>query len=303
MRLRQTYYDRKFARLSKKLRGYPRGRSSQKGKWDLFHDLTTGSSSDLFLGVYGDLAIPDLLGEFGIFDALKGQGIHHPRIELDLEDAYRHILRVFDKDINPDTLVAELVFRRSRLPLSIGSKVDEKQLPCLHLEWILLQNPHSQFDIQHPAMPLQDLPGLALGDMTLSLIASLAKNLQMSGISTVPSNLHSALFFLRSYFAILPNVQAELLALKRAVRRYGRAEIVWAEQWGDVLFQDTGHVYDWQPTEMVQLLREGLRTWFEDQEHYQAELSHYQPKFVLRDGIQVTRLPDGRVTRDLQQTA
>ncbi|UCH11525.1 MAG: hypothetical protein JSU61_06450, partial [Fidelibacterota bacterium] len=144
-------------------------------------------------------------------------------------------------------------------------------------------------------------PGLALGDMVLSLIASMAKNLHMSGISTVPSNLHSALFFLNSYYAVLPRVQAELLAVRRAVRRHGRAEIVWAEHWGDLLFQDTLRVYHWQPTEMVQPLREELRVWFEDQESYQHDLTQYQPKVILRDGIQLKRLPEGWVIRQVQR--
>ncbi|UCD38791.1 MAG: hypothetical protein JSW54_04745 [Fidelibacterota bacterium] len=300
MRLKQTYYDHKFARLAKKLRGYPRGRSSQNGKWDLFEDLTTSSSSDLFMGVYGDLALMELFGEFGLFDAFASQGIHHPKLQLDLSDAYRHILRFFDEEIAVETLVAELVFRRSRWPHSTGSEQDLEQHPCLHLEWILLQNPHRRFDQSHPALPQQDCPGLALGDMALSLIAALARNLRLAGISTVPASLHSALFFLRSYLAASPQTQAELLALKRVAKKAGRINVVWAEEWDDLLIQDTNKVYKWQPSEMVQPLHDDLKAWFDNREGYAAEVARHQPHFAIREGVKVVCLEDGRVFRENQ---
>ncbi len=213
--LKRSRYHRKFARISRKLRDYPRGRSSQLGEWDLFEDLTSGSSSNLFLGVDGDLAIMDLLGEFGLLDALAEQGIGHPLLDLELSDAYRHILRLYDGEITPGRLVAELVFRRTLLSRTLEPVAENNRHPCLHLEWILLQNPHRRFDGDHPALPQQEHPGLALGDMVLSLIAQMARVLRMSGIVTVPANLHSALFFLRYYLALSPRSHAERLALQR----------------------------------------------------------------------------------------
>ncbi|UCD38806.1 MAG: hypothetical protein JSW54_04825 [Fidelibacterota bacterium] len=300
MRLRQTYYDHKFARLAKKFRGYPRGRSSQKGKWDLFKDLNSGSSSELFLGVYGDLAIMDLLGEFGLFEALTDQGISDPCLDLDLSDAYRHILRLFDKAISPETLIAELVFRRSRWPHSTSPELDIEPYPCLHLEWILLQNPYRRFDSRHPALPQQDCPGLALGDMTLSLIAAMAKNLRMGSVSTVPASLHSALFFLRSYSAVSSKTQADLLALKRAAKRFGRIEVVWAEEWGDLLVDDTHEIYKWEPSELVQPLNEDLKAWFAEHVGETTGHSGAPPRFVIREGVRAERRADGSVIREYQ---
>ena len=84
----------------------------------------------------------------------------------------------------------------------------------------------------------------------------------MNGIVTVPANLHSALFFLKRYLALSPRIQAELLALKRAVKRFGRVEVIWAEQWGDLLEEGTGRPYRWRPSEMVQPLSDELHAWF-----------------------------------------
>ncbi len=298
MNSRQSNYDRKFARITKKLRDYPRGRSSRAGEWDLFEDLATGSSSNLFLGVYGDLAIMDMLGEFGLLDALADQGIAHPLLDLELSDPYRHILRLYDGEIATGKLVAELVFRRTHLSLTLEPVGGEERHPCLHLEWILLQNPYRRFDEFHPALPQQNYPGLALGGMALSLIAQMARALQLSGIVTVPANLHSALVFLKSYLALSPRVQAELLALNRAAKRYDRAELVWAEHWGDLLECETGQVYHWSPSKMVQPLGDELVAWFKGHRDYGRELGQYRPRFIIRKGVSIRRLADGQLVRD-----
>ena len=138
----------------------------------------------MFLGVYGDVAIMDLLGEFGLLAALAKRGIGHPILDLDLSDAYRHILRLYDGEIAPSKLAAELMFRRTLLSRSIKPVAEKSQHPCLLLEWILLQNPHHRFDKAHPALPQQDYPGLALGDMVLSLIAQMGRVMHMCGIVT-----------------------------------------------------------------------------------------------------------------------
>ncbi len=300
MRLRHSRYDRKFARITRRLRNYPRGRSSQLGKWDLFEDLISGSSSNLFLGVYGDVAIMDLLEEFGLLDALAERGIGHPLLDLDLSDAYRHVLRLYDGEIAPGRLVAELVFRRTLLSRTLKPVVEHRRHSCLHLEWILLQHPHRRFDREHPALPQQEHPGLGLADMVLSLIAQMGRNLHLGGIVTVPANLHSAVFFLRCYLALSPGVQAELVALKRAVEKYGRVSVAWAEQWGDLLEDDTERPYSWQPTEMVQPLDDELHAWFKGNERYARELERHQPRFIIRKGVQVRPLADGQVIRDYQ---
>ncbi len=298
--LKRSRYHRKFARISRKLRDYPRGRSSQLGEWDLFEDLTSGSSSNLFLGVYGDLAIMDLFGEYGLLDALAEQGIGHPLLDLELSDAYRHILRLYDGEITSGRLLAELVFRRTLLARTLEPVAENNRHPCLHLEWVLLQNPHRRFDGDHPALPQQEHPGLALGDMVLSLIAQMARVLRLSGVVTVPANLHSALFFLRYYLALSPRVQAELLALKRAAKRFGRAEVAWGEQWGDLLEHGTGRPYRWRPSEMVQPLNDELHAWFKGNERYTREMERCQPRFIIRKGVRVRSLADGQVVRDYQ---
>jgi hypothetical protein len=256
-------------------------------EWDLFADLETSSSSELFLGVYGDLAIMDLFHEFGLIDALAGKGIHDPQLELDLTNAYRHVLRLYDEKTAPEMLIAELVFRRARLSETMGSFGEEGRYTSLHLEWILLQNPHRRFDRDHPALPGQEYPGLALGDMALGLIAAMAKNLRMSAVVTVPASLHSALFFLRCYLARSPVIQGQLLSIQRAVKRIGRTEVIWAEHLGDLVNEETGEVYQWEPVEMIQPLRDEVRAWFENGDGYQKELQNTQPHYDIRDSVRI----------------
>ncbi len=298
MNPKPTRYDRKFARITRRLRHFPRGRSSQKERWDIFEDLSSGSSSELFLGVYGDLAIMDLLGEYGLLDALAKQDINQPVLEMELSDPYRHILRLYNDQASSQRLVAELVFRRTVLVQSNRPVNQDHQHDCLHLEWILLQNPYRQFDDKHPALPQQEYPGLAMGDMVLTLISQMARVLHLSGVVTVPANLHSALYFLRSYLAVSPIVQSELLSLERTVKKFGRAEVAWAEQWGDLLDSSTARPYRWLPSEMVQPLSDELQAWFEDHEDYTRELENSQPHYNIREGVKIRSLRNGRIVRE-----
>jgi len=289
-------YDRKFARIAKRLQNYPRGRSSQEEEWDLFEDLDKSRSSRLFLGVYGDLALQYLLKEFNFYDALAGKGIHHPVIKLGLDDPYRHIFRLYDGEANPSTMVAELVFRRLYRHNLVDSHT-EPGLPCLYLEWILLQNPHGQFDRRRLRLPDQDNPGLGLGTMVLSLIAQMAGNLGMDGILTVPTDIHSALFFSQRYVSISPAVQAGLAGLKKAAGKYGFAELVWAERWNDLFDKETQQPYHWEPSEMIHPLSDELVRRFMKDGPYREQVAALRKRFFMREGVRYRYHKAGKLVR------
>ena len=297
---RRTRYDKKFARIARRLQDYPIARSSHTSGWDLFEDLTLHSSRQLFLGVFGDLAIQDLLREFGFWDALLEKGIRKPIIQLELDDPYRHIFRVYDEHESPANLVVELMFRRTQLTVHVRNGKPEARYPCLLLEWILLQNPHLRFNRNHPALPAQEYPGLGLGEMVLGLITRMALTMHLEGIVTVPANLNSALFFLTFYQAVSPRKQGELLAIAQAAKKYGRFQIVWAEQWGDLIDEDTGQSFNWDPDDMVQPLKDPLKTLFGESADYEQELENYQLRLRVRPGIDVECLDDGQVKRVVQ---
>ena len=297
MTLRQNWYDHKFARIARRLRNYPRGRSSSAGKWDVLADLASGTSSNLFLGVYGDVAIMDLLGKFGILNALASRGIDHPVLELDLSNPYRHILRLYQQAAGPDALVAEFVFRYADFS-GIRTSPGADGYPCLHLEWLLLQNPTRNFDADHSALPDQNHPALQMGGMTLSLLARMSRYLGVDGIFTVPANMHSALFFARSYLATTHQVQLNLAALARAVRKLGRLEVAWAERWGDLLHSQTGENYRWEPATMVSPNTVALKSALKKAASPAVDDAPEERDFLIRPGLRFKRLPDGRVERD-----
>lgn len=297
MRVSQRSYDHKFARVGRRLRDYPRGRTSGVGDWDPLADVTSSGSSDLYLGVYGDKAIMDLLAAYDVLDALSAQGISRPLLDLDLSDPFRHILRLYQQVKGPQSLVVEVVFRYTDF-LPNNEAAEPVRYPCLQLEWLLLQNPARQFDGKHRPLPGQDHPPLALGNMVMSLMARLGRYLGVDGIITMPANLHSALFLAKRFQPVSTQVQAELQALAKTARRVGRFQIVWAEHWGDLLVRDAKKVYRWTPATMVFPMSTRLKSALDALDDHKADKTRSAPGFVIRSGVKARPLPDGQVARD-----
>lgn len=300
MIFQHLWLGHKFARVARRMRNYPRGRSSERSGWDVTADLTSGGSSNLFLGVYGDVAIMDLLRAFGLLDALARQGIDRPILDLDLSDPHKHILRMYQQEIGEDSLVTEFVVRYTSFsPVQKPAPAEaQEQHPCLYLEWLLLQNPTRSFDAEHAAMPDQEYPPLALGDMALSLMARMARYIGVSGIVTVPANLHAALYFATRYQALTQRVQVALAALDQAASHFGRLEIAWAERWGDLLESRTGHPYRWTPETLVLPLTGALNSAVKLARRRDSTTPEPKLSFTIRQGVRLLRRPNGTVARE-----
>ncbi|MFC1746972.1 hypothetical protein ACFLZR_01395 [Candidatus Neomarinimicrobiota bacterium] len=299
--VRLSGYDRKIARIAKRLRNYPVGRSSHEVTWDLIKDLDSSRGSQLFLGVFGDLALQDLLEKFGFIPALAERGITNPKIVLGLDDPFRYIFRLFEQKAEPGSLIIELVVRRVTRYRLLPTGPEEKYR-CLCLDWLLMQNPFGQYSRQKPLLPGQENPGLGLGSMVLSLFTQLARNLRLDAILTTPTNCFSALYFFERFFSLVPSVQAELSGLRRCAHRNGLAHCAWAETYGDILDGETGEPYHWSPTELVQLVRPDLiRLLAEDSSYFQQAEDRHR-RFSLRKGIRYDFTAEGKLVRTVQDS-
>lgn len=121
----------------------------------------------------------------------------------------------------------------------------EPPLSISIVDWLEIQNPHSQFTKTRPPLPGQRNPGLKVARKVVSLILSLAEWKHRDCLSNTPDNWHNAYMYGRRGFQYVdPFMQGYIMAIEEAldgdIVKYGLGPVAWAWKLGHVKRTDNG---------------------------------------------------------------
>ena len=232
---------------------------------DIFQDLEELKKTDLYLNFYSREGMSKALEEYGFFDILRRKGFEDFKLALDLDDPYRHLLRVyFGGREDPDHLLIELILRegnlRSPLP-SEGGEPDGSH-PVLIIEWICLQNPRAAFTPDRPPLPGQEHPGLGIGHEALEFMVLTGKRLKKDGIMNHPQFYHNARFYHEKFKFYNPVREGRLISMIRDTGDYNLADAAWAVYHECLLDRRTGREVAWEGGDQVYPLSRELKAYF-----------------------------------------
>lgn len=228
---------------------------------DVLDQLNYFTKENRFLGLLSEAEMKALLLKFGVLPFLKKSGFATTEIELLTNDSFEHKCRVYFDEIRNDHLLVEMVLHLTSIP---GQKSYNKIIPTLFVEWLLSQNPRSQFDEGKPRLPGQRYPGLGLAKELLDILIFIARKAKVAGVSAIPGHYHNAVIFSRFFRYLNPESEGRLAALKRDLSGYPLATISWAVELNCVK-EFPGDDYlkwflDWQMLPTDKLLEEALRS-------------------------------------------
>lgn len=195
-----------------------------------------------FLGTFSRFAVEYALAEYGLLDRLHRLGFKELRVALDLDDPLGHTLRI--QTAGPDPLVV----------LELKLRVDRQNLPgwsLLSVEWLLIQDSRSQFELSRPLLPGQKYPGLGLLRDTAAVLVVLCERLDLDGLGFIPSHYHLAA--LSRPLALCPDPECEgrFQALKNTLENMDLRSAGLAVESGLIQDETTGRPLVWKPARLV----------------------------------------------------
>ena len=228
------------------------GRGAPGADWELSEEDILGpalTGEPRFLGVLTHHAVELQLERVEVLPCLRRLGFRRPALSLE-SGATGDTLKVFGDASRNETLI-ELRVSRSRTTIA-GAEL-------LNVEWLLLQNPRTEFPAARPRLPGQDHPGLGMLREVIVWLVVLAERLALDGVAFVPAKYHVAAVAHRRFRFADPERQGRFDALAEAVTGLDLAAVTRAIEEGRVVDAQTGVPIVWDPGPMVLAVSAQLR--------------------------------------------
>jgi acetoin utilization deacetylase AcuC-like enzyme len=213
--------------------------------WGLTEDDLPGPNSmaaKRLLGRYTVHGVELALERVGFLRKVRSLGYEHVVLEADFDNPLGDTLRLVAA--TPDRPVL----------MELRGRIERKMVPglrVLFVEWMLSQNPRSDFPVHRPGLSGQKHPGTGLLRDVASLLLLACEHLGLDGLAYVPS--HVALAVQSAGLAGFVDVEfgRHFHAALRAVRGRPFLERVRLLEAGAVVDRETGQALRWEPTTLL----------------------------------------------------
>jgi hypothetical protein len=201
-----------------------------------------------YLGYYSQRGIELILERAGVLEHVRALGFE-PWLEVDLDSPVGETLRLFGSP-GRNELLTEL--RAARDPGAVPG------FDLLHVDWLMMQNPRSQFPADCPALPGQHHPGLGLLRRVISLLILICDRLGLDGLHFVPSHFHLAAQSRKELRFVRPEDEARFRAMCDTLGGLPLGAATRAVAAGRVR-DERGEPVAWRPVPMVLPVSERLQ--------------------------------------------
>jgi len=218
----------------------------------------------LFLGTFSRYAVEYAMVEFGLMERLHRLGFKELRTIIDLEDPLGHTIRVQNGGEN-SLVVMELKLR-----------VDRRLVPgrgVLVIEWLLLQDHRSRYEMSRPLLPGQENPGLGLLRHVTAVLIVLCERLELDGLYFTPSHYHLASLARPVALCPDPAVEGRFRALQDTLKGIELRQAGLTVEEGGVLDENEGRPLVWEPAPLVIPVRKSWKAGFAAPD-YQEAMQH-----------------------------
>jgi len=213
--------------------------------WGLTEEDMPGPNSiaaKRLLGRYTVHGVELALERMGFLRKVRSLGYEHVMVEADLDNPLGDTLRVVAA--TPDRPVI----------MELRGRIEWKMVPglrVLFVEWMLSQNPRSDFPAHRPGLSGQKHPGTGLLRDVASLLLLACEHLELDGMAYVPSHVALAVQSAGLAGFVDDEFGRHFHAALRALRGHPFLERVRLLEAGAVVEQQTGEPIRWHPTTML----------------------------------------------------
>jgi len=191
-------------------------------------------------------------------DRLRGRGYKGLRVAMDLSDPMGHFLRIQTGGSNSEVL------------MEMRLRIDQTSKPgCsfLAIEWLLIQDAASRFELSDKLLPGQKHPGLGLLRDTTAVLVVVSERLGLDGLVYTPSQFHLARLGVDLAWCLRPQDEGRFQAVQKVLAGQRLSEAAETINAGKVIDSHTGEPWNWVPVQQVIPVSEELKKYFRSPEY------------------------------------
>ena len=235
-------------------------------------------SSSLFMGMYDERQILQMMDSVGIIAILHRKGYRNLVVSIQKQDDYTSRLFVNFKANEKETRLIELIVREGiyRPRENFVPSYDFSDgLSMLLIEWLALQDPKAEFKPEKPRLPGQQHPGLGGMKNMQELLYRLGKSTAKDAIVDIPETFHAAVIYARLYseiysrmYSFFSPIDAGIMqAMLRDLNGRPLADISFAVSFDCLMDANSGGPFKWRPSEQVYPITKKLHRYVEDERY------------------------------------
>ncbi len=236
---------------------------------ELMRQLNEKKGYSLYLGVFTKEEVERVLRRSHISQQLYKIGFTDLLLDINTDDPHRHILRVYFGKKDKSHLLIEIILSESIFKPKIMYLPSFKygSYNMMVIEWLILQNPLSQFTKEKAQLPDQQYPGLGIARQVADMLIKVATYLHKDGILNFPQYYHNAVIYSELFKFYNPYMHGILKALEKSLSKYTLADAAYAMSLGCVKNLKDGEIFKWKAEELILPLSGELKRYFESKEY------------------------------------
>jgi acetoin utilization deacetylase AcuC-like enzyme len=220
-----------------------------------------------YFGVHGlELAFE----RFGIAGKLRARGWKDFELVIDPADRSHQLIRLYAQRGNegPRFLLIEVVVAKTILPAPEAME-QKDPLRLINIEWLLLQDPSTEFTDQRQRLPGQTHPGLGVAAEIQQLFIQAARRLGLDGVINRPAHYHTGIFGRKTFDFLDPRVEGRMMAMFEILKELPMARASALVEKKALRLVD-GTAVAWDPQDYVLPTSQRMKEYFESKEYRQV---------------------------------
>ncbi|MBP7736558.1 MAG: hypothetical protein KA369_11340 [Spirochaetes bacterium] len=234
----------------------------------------------LFLRSFKGEDLYKIMADVKLIAHLEAKGFSDLKVEVDVDDAYVHYMKLYYRDVDPDNILLDLRLSESRF-------VPEKEFfedDSIHtydmvvIEWLSAQNPLHKFNKDKPQLPGQKSPGLGILNYCFEMMYVVAREVIKDGFLDIPDHMHGAIMYSRKFKFFNPAHEGILRAIMRDLGKYSLSDISWGIITQTIIEEYKNQPQAYAPSEQVFYVSDRMRDYFRSKKYTTVYNKYFRRK-------------------------
>lgn len=246
---------------------------------DMLGDLGTLGGDSKVLDYRTDQELEISLENYGILGKIRKHGFTDLSVSTENSEGNRKVIRIRGRRVDALTGVDSESVKQLLLEMVLQQTVIS-DFRLMSVQWLLIQDPASQFSADHPQLPGQEHPGLGIAEDIQEYLVQYCERMQLDGVSSVPAHYHNAAVASRAFTFLDPKAEGFLMAIRQALLEFHVFEASLILDEGG-LITESGETLKWKPSDQVLPVSHRLKMLFQSEGFHAAAQNECQRLLAL----------------------
>lgn len=254
-----------------------------------------GSREFYYLNRFSSDDLKAIMSEVGLVRHLEKKGFGELHIQIDIDEAMVHYLKLYNGEIKPGNLLLDLRLTETKFRPAeefFSERIGALTFDMIVIEWLSAQNPKGEFSDDKPQLPGQKKPGLGILNYCFEMMYVVAREITRDGFMDVPDHMHGAVMYSRKFKFFNPAHEAVLRAIIRDLSDFHLLDISWGMITDTVIDKDKGKPQVYDPSEQIFSVSDRMHKYFQSRKYRNRFNEVYKKKHYYLDYDEMVKRRD-----------